>query len=99
MLDWRDLTGKFYSKPEDVHETMSLGDEPKRTIPFVAVGFNSKLWIFAQVSSTNNLQLLPCSPLEMKKVEFGSWNQLRMESLDSINLLSLSGFIPTPSST
>lgn len=39
--DWRDLTGKFYSKPEGVHETMSLGDEPKRTIPFVAVGLNT----------------------------------------------------------
>ena len=52
LLDWRDLTGKFYSKPEGVHETMSLGDEPKRTIPFVAVGLNSEFCIVSACTAS-----------------------------------------------
>lgn len=44
IADWRDNTANFYSTPDDVHDVMSLGSgEPKRTIPFVALGLNSKL--------------------------------------------------------
>ncbi|KUJ22201.1 WD40 repeat-like protein [Mollisia scopiformis] len=39
--DWRDSTANFCSKPEDVHDIMSLGEEPRRTIPFVALGLNN----------------------------------------------------------
>lgn len=42
MVDWRDLTANFHSGPEDYHEVTSLTDPSRRTIPFVAVGLNSK---------------------------------------------------------
>lgn len=42
--DWRDHTAGFYSKPEDVHMSMSLQQsrDGHRTIPFCARGLNSK---------------------------------------------------------
>ncbi|KAG4441385.1 hypothetical protein IFR05_003142 [Cadophora sp. M221] len=41
--DWQDHTARFYSKPEDVHISMSiLHDGDRRTIPFCARGLNAQ---------------------------------------------------------
>ncbi|KAH9206797.1 WD40-repeat-containing domain protein [Leptodontidium sp. 2 PMI_412] len=41
--DWQDHTAKFYSRPEDVHMSMSILHEgARRTIPFCARGLNAQ---------------------------------------------------------
>lgn len=55
--DWQYETADFYSRPEDVHISTSIGG-PERCIPFCAVGCNS-----TSHKNSDQLQLTYCSKL------------------------------------